>query len=61
MDRAKKTLDAAKMVRRIRDRHYERTKDMTKEERLNFYHDKGAEAQERLQRLARGKSDAGVS
>ena len=44
MDRAKKTLDAVKMVRRIRDRHYERTRDMTKEERLNFYRDKGAEA-----------------
>lgn len=40
MDRKKKTFDAVKMVREIRDRHYEQTKDMTKEERIAFYREK---------------------
>lgn len=39
MDR-KKTFDAVQMVREIRDRHYEQTKDMTPEERVAFYRKK---------------------
>ena len=41
------------MVRRIRDAHYEQTKDMTPEERLAFYHEKGREAQAELEQLAK--------
>ena len=40
------------MVREIRDSHYEETKEMTKEERLAFYREKGRETQEKLRRLA---------
>ncbi len=49
----KKAFDAVEMVRRIRDAHYEQTKDMTPEERLAFYHEKGREAQAELEQLAR--------
>ena len=48
----KKAFDAVEMVRRIRDAHYEQTKDMTPEERLAFYREKGQKAQEKLERLA---------
>ena len=41
------------MVREIRDTHYERTKHMTKEERLAFYQEKGKQAQDNLERLAK--------
>lgn len=58
MDRKKKTFDAVKMVRKIRNAHYEKTKGMTKEERLAFYREKGQEAQEKLERLAREKGNA---
>lgn len=54
-DRKKKTIDAVKMVREIRDSHYEETKEMTTEERLAFYREKGREAQEKLRRLAQKK------
>ena len=37
MDRKKKTFDAVKMVREIRQAHYEQTKEMTTEERIEFY------------------------
>ena len=40
------------MVRKIRDAHYEQTKDMTEAERLAFYREKGRKAQEELERLA---------
>ena len=40
-----KRFDAVAMVRQIRDRHYEQTKDMTEEERLAFYLEKGGKAQ----------------
>lgn len=40
MDRKKKTFDAVKMVREIRDQHYEQTKDMSQEERVAFYREK---------------------
>ena len=49
----KKAFDAVEMVRRIRDAHYEQTKDMTPEERLTFYRERGQKAQEKLERLAR--------
>lgn len=49
----KKAFDAVEMVRRIRDAHYEQTKDMTPEERLAFYREKGREAQAELEQLAK--------
>ena len=55
MDRKKKTFDVLKMVRRIRDGHYEQTKEMTQDERLAFYREKGAQAHERLRKLAQQK------
>ena len=58
MDRKRKTFDAVKMVREIRDAHYEQTKNMTKEERLAFYQKKGKEAQKKLERLARERGSA---
>jgi len=58
MDRKKKTFDAVKMVRKIRDAHYEKTKGMSKEQRLAFYREKGQEAQAKLERLAREKNTA---
>ena len=48
-----KRFDAVAMVRRIRDRHYEQTKDMTEEERLAFYLEKGGKAQAALEQLAK--------
>ena len=48
----KKSFDAVAMVRKIRDAHYEQTKDMTEEERLAFYREKGRLAQEELERYA---------
>ena len=41
----RKRIDAIRMVRQIRDTHYEQTKHMTKEERLAFYQKKGKQAQ----------------
>ena len=40
MDQEKKTFDAVKMVREIRDQHYEETKKMSAEERIAFYREK---------------------
>lgn len=57
MDRKKKRFDAVAMVREIRDAHFEQTKNLTKEERLAFYQEKGREAQEKLERLARKKGN----
>ena len=56
----KKNVDAVAMVRTIRDAHYERTKDMTPEERLSFYQERGQKAQEELERLARQISASGT-
>ena len=47
----KKSLDAVAMVRKIRDTHYEQTKDMTEKERLAFYQEQGKQAQEKLLRV----------
>jgi len=48
----RKRFDVVHMVRQIRDAHYERTKYMTKEERLVFYQEKGKQAQADMERLA---------
>ncbi len=48
----RKRFDAVRMVRQIRDTHYEQTKHLTKEERLAFYQEKGKQAQANLERLA---------
>lgn len=37
MDRKKKTFDAVKMVRAIRDEHHEKLKDKSWQERVAFY------------------------
>ncbi len=47
MDR-KKTFDAVQVVREIRDRHYEQTKDRTAEERVAFYREKAEALHESL-------------
>jgi|GEM_PF-4299183 hypothetical protein len=49
----RKRFDAVRMVRQIRDAHYEQTKHMTKDERLAFYQEKGRRAQADLERLAK--------
>lgn len=51
-----KTFDAVAMTRRIRDRHYEATKDMTPEERLAYYREKSRTVHERLMQQARQKA-----
>ena len=56
----KKNVDAVAMVRTIRDAHYERTKDMTPEERLSFCQERGRKAQEELERLAEEVSTNGT-
>ena len=48
-----KRFDAVAMVRKIRDRNYEQTKDMTEAERLAFYQEKGGKAQAALEQLAK--------
>lgn len=48
-----KSFDAVHMVRQIRDAYYEQTKQMTKEERLAFYKEKGEQAQTDMERLAK--------
>ena len=52
MDSTRKTFDAVEMVRRIRDAHFQQTKQMTVEERLAFYRQKGQQAHETLKRMA---------
>ena len=42
----KKTFDAVKMVRMIRDSHYEETKAMTVAERLAYYREKSRQLRE---------------
>lgn len=48
MDRKEKTFDAVKMVREIRDQHYEQTKGMSQEERVAFYREKAQELRRQL-------------
>ena len=45
----KKTFDAVKMVRRIRDAHHEQLKDKTVEERLAFYRNKSCALRSELE------------
>ena len=47
----RKSFDAVAMVRKIRDAHYQQTKDMTEQERWEFYHERGRVAQEELEKL----------
>jgi hypothetical protein len=44
-------IDAVGMVRQIRDRIYEETKDMSDKELIAYYRRHGAEAKERLSQL----------
>ena len=48
MDPKKKTFDAVKMVREIRDRHHEQFKDKPIEERIAYYRKKAQDFHERL-------------
>ncbi len=48
--RNKKTFDAVRMVRRIRDAHYEQLKDRTVEDRLAFYKSKSRALRNKLKR-----------
>ena len=41
-------IDAVKMTRRIRDDRYEQVKDMTPEERLEYYREESTAAHERF-------------
>jgi hypothetical protein len=53
MESKKKDFDAVAMVRSIRDTHYEETKDMSPDEMLKWYTEKGREAHEYFERLAK--------
>lgn len=46
MDRKKKNVDAVELVREIRDRHYEQTKNMTREQQTAFYQEKARKLNE---------------
>jgi protein-disulfide isomerase-like protein with CxxC motif len=48
MARKKQTLDAVRMVRTIRDQHYEETKDTTTDEWIAFYREKAERLHRRL-------------
>jgi len=56
MAQKKKTFDAVRMVREIRDQHYEETKDMTTDERIAFYREKARALHQRLDEEADGES-----
>jgi len=43
-----KGIDAVEMTRRIRDKRYEQVKNMTLEERLEYYREESAAAHERF-------------
>ncbi|MEX0601260.1 MAG: hypothetical protein WD205_11485 [Rhodothermales bacterium] len=40
MAKPKKKIDAVRLVRRIRDAHYEKLKDASREDRIAFYNSK---------------------
>jgi hypothetical protein len=48
-------IDAVKMTRRIRDDRYEQVKDMTPEERLEYYQEESAAAHERFMKRIQEK------
>lgn len=56
MGQKKKTFDAVKMVREIRDQHYQETKDMTTEERIAFYREKAQKLHRQLDEEADSES-----
>lgn len=56
MDQKKKTIDAVKMVREIRNQHYQETKDMTAEERIAFYREKAQKLHRQLDEEADAES-----
>jgi hypothetical protein len=56
MSQKKKTFDAVKMVREIRDQHYQETKDMTTEERIAFYREKAQKLHRQLDEETDSKS-----
>lgn len=56
MGQKKKTFDAVKMVREIRDQHYQETKDMTTEERIALYREKAQKLHRQLDEEADSES-----
>lgn len=54
--RKEKTFDAVEATRRLRDIHYERTKGMTRDERLSFYKRESRRAQDEMERFVRQAS-----
>ena len=50
-------IDAVKMTRRIRDDRYEQVKDMTPEERLEYYREESAAAHERFMKRIQQKDE----
>jgi len=50
-------IDAVEMTRRIRDERYEQVKDMTPEERLEYYREESTAAHERFVDRACGGDD----
>lgn len=50
-------IDAVKMTRRIRDDRYEQVKDMTSEERLEYYREESAAAHERFMNRIQQKDE----
>jgi hypothetical protein len=40
MEKPKKKIDAVRLVRQIRDAHYEKLKDASREDRIAFYNSK---------------------
>ena len=54
----KKTFDTVKMVRLIRESHYEETKSMTLSERLAYYREKSRKLRERIDLVSKeGKGE----
>lgn len=50
-------IDAVEMTRRIRDERYEQVKDMTPEERLEYYREESAAAHERFMERVQQKNE----
>ena len=55
MGRKRKTFDAVKMVRRIRDRHHQKLEGGTKEDRLAFYKERAQKLHQKLDEQKRQK------
>ncbi len=52
----KKTFDAVRMVRQIRDAHYEQLKDKSVEERLAYYREKSKALRSDIKKQKEAKS-----